>query len=132
MTLGLDVAKRRVFGLVRFFWFIGLVIEFEGLWTGLAPPGVTQTLTWLPGPLVCLSWPSASCFELLFFLLGLIVGVTALGLVIIGLVNCVIMTQKKSKSPFFSHSCIRLFRKLFWGASGQSGAGHSLVGQTAG
>ncbi|KAF0880666.1 TNR1B factor, partial [Crocuta crocuta] len=31
--------------------------------------------------------------------IGLIVGVTALGLVIIGLVNCVIMTQKKKK-PF--------------------------------
>uniref|UniRef100_A0A8C9UKC0 TNF receptor superfamily member 1B n=1 Tax=Spermophilus dauricus TaxID=99837 RepID=A0A8C9UKC0_SPEDA len=31
---------------------------------------------------------------------GLIVGLTALGLLMIGLVNCVIVTQKKSKIPF--------------------------------
>lgn len=39
-------------------------------------------------------------------------GVTALGLLIIGLVNCVIMTQKKSKFLFlfsFIHLSMHLF-----------------------
>lgn len=35
-------------------------------------------------------------------------GVTAFGLLIIGLLNCVILTQKKSKIPFFL-SFVRLF-----------------------
>ncbi|KAF3820313.1 hypothetical protein GH733_015822 [Mirounga leonina] len=41
--------------------------------------------------------------------IGLIVGVTALGLLIIGLVNCVIMTQKKGKFSFLPLSCIHPF-----------------------
>lgn len=61
-------------------------------------------------------------------------GVTALGLLLIVVVNCVIMTQKKSKSPSFLPFFIRLFphlfRKFFWGASYESSTGHSFMGQT--
>lgn len=58
-------------------------------------------------------------------------GVTALGLLVIGLVNCVIMTQKKSKIPFLPSflppsSFLHWLGKLFWGISRESSPGHSL------
>lgn len=60
-------------------------------------------------------------------------GVTAFGLLIIGLLSCVILTQKKSKILFFP-SFIRLFThpfvwEAFLGASCESSTRHSLVGQ---
>ena len=60
-------------------------------------------------------------------------GVTAMGLLIIVLVNCVIMTQKKSKIPsflFFICLFTHVFRKLFWGTSCEFSTGHGLRGQT--
>lgn len=50
-----------MFCLVRSFWLVGLVIEFESLWTELAPPMaiqaslVTDLAAWPPARLSLLS-----------------------------------------------------------------------------
>lgn len=46
-------------------------------------------------------------------------GVTALGLLVLVVVNYIIMTQKKSKIPFL-FPFIHLFRKLLRGTTGES------------
>ncbi|XP_059769485.1 tumor necrosis factor receptor superfamily member 1B [Balaenoptera ricei] len=63
-------------------------------------PSTSVRLTMVPGPP---SYPvEGRNTANISFPIGLIVGVTALGLLIIVLVNCVIMTQKKKK-PFCLH-----------------------------
>lgn len=58
-------------------------------------------------------------------------GVTALGLLLIVVVNCVITDQKKSKVPSFLSSLYSSFvQEVFRGVSSESSTGHSFMGQT--
>uniref|UniRef100_A0A8C0HX08 TNF receptor superfamily member 1B n=1 Tax=Balaenoptera musculus TaxID=9771 RepID=A0A8C0HX08_BALMU len=69
-------------------------------------PSTSVRLTMVPGPP---SYPvEGRNTANISFPIGLIVGVTALGLLVIVLVNCVIMTQKKSKIPSFLPSSVYL------------------------
>lgn len=60
------------------------------------------------------------------FFLGLIVGVTALGLLVLGLVNCFILVQKKSKALLPSYFQTPCSPHCFPGCPDGGGAGTKL------